>query len=128
MADYGVRPNLCTIGQFPNRFVVVGSNLPCGDMQTSPQCARWPCGRRLPRGRGNKHKSRSVNRNLPASASLWRWQGGGIFARGAHTFRVCPHVPIVSIQSRPVQRNPRVSVFLFCAGREEFLFPWHPYI
>ena len=61
--------------KFSNGSLIVGSNLPRGDMQTRPNCTLRPRGLRLREG-CYKHKSFPGQRNPPASASLWRWQGG----------------------------------------------------
>ena len=47
-----------------DRYEVVGSSLRHNDVQISHH-----------EGGYNKHKSRPGQRNSPASASLWRWQG-----------------------------------------------------
>ena len=58
-------------------------------------------------------------KQIPPLATKGCWRGD-FFARGAHTFRVYPHVPIVGIKFRPGPRNPSARVFLYCDGRGGF--------
>ena len=79
-----------------DRYEVVGSSLRRGDVRTSPH-----------KGGCNKHKSRPGQRNPPASASLWRWQGGGFFARGTICAYCIPPREDWFAKSRDEDSNPR---------------------
>ena len=125
---YGTRSNFYTLGKFLTGFglwvwlILLAISKPFLTTRIGIMLYGYE-------GGCSKHTTRLGQRTSPPLPARQRnTLTGGISARGTHTFRGYPHVPILMIWSCLGSGTPPASVFLCRAGRGEFLCTWHQYI